>query len=88
MTTVRVTFAVLALCLWLSLGARTEAVGFNTGMLYRYPWAYDGSMTRIQGWGGAASHTGALSYAVDWDNATENWLAREQPTVVASGAFR
>lgn len=53
-----------------------EGLGFNTSMLYRYPWLAGVSMTRTQGWGAAnPSHTGDLYYAVDWDNGSGNWLA-------------
>jgi hypothetical protein len=52
-----------------------DAVGFNTGMLYRYPWNADVTMTRTQAQGDAdPSHHGALEYSVDWDNGTGNWL--------------
>ncbi len=54
----------------------TEALGFNTGMFYRYPWTQSVSMTRTQGWGDCApSHCSGngLYYAVDWDDGSGNW---------------
>lgn len=52
-----------------------HALGFNTAMLYRYPWQEGISMTRTQGQGDAdPSHRDHLYYAVDWDNGSGNWL--------------
>jgi hypothetical protein len=62
-----------------------SGLGFNTGMLYRYPWDDGVSMTRTQGWGDAnPSHTESLFYAVDWDNGSGNWPVRSS----AGGTLR
>ncbi len=57
-------------------GSSAGAVGFNTAMFDRYPWAHGTSMTRFQGWDSGYTHSGDLKWAVDWDTAIENWPAR------------
>lgn len=50
--------AVLIIGSWILTmnAAPASALGFNTGMFYRYRWDYGVSKQRTQGWNGSVSH--------------------------------
>lgn len=69
-------FGAFAILLFATHDETATAAGFNTGMVYRYPFEVGTTMQRTQGQNCTCpDHDAAHSqtYAVDWDNGVPNW---------------